>query len=206
MQSQSAPNCSPPSNALIAARDFFYVSNLLSMMRIGLTPFLFYCIFYGHQFAALGIGGLAILSDALDGYFARRLNQQTNLGKILDPVADKIAIAAVILAIVLSNPGFPLWALGIVVARDVLIVIVNIVLFRRTQIIARSNLWGKGTTFFLSIALMLYILERQVSMPLSLPFYVLCVGLVLSLISSWSYSRLLLRMLQQSEPRHQKAM
>ena len=101
---------------------------------------------------------MAILTDMLDGYFARRLNQRTNLGKILDPIADKAIIGAVIVALILSNSSFPRWAFVLVIIRDVLIVVANIFLFHRTQIIARSDVWGKCTTFFLATALTLYAL------------------------------------------------
>lgn len=194
------------SDSLVMVRDFFYISNLLSMVRIGLIPFMFFSIIGRHHFAALVIGGLAILSDASDGYLARRLNQHTNLGKILDPIADKAAIESVILALILSSRDFPLWAFGIVVIRDIFIVFANIVLFRQTRIIARSGQWGKCTTFFLSISLMLYILNRQVPILSSLPFYILCVGLMFSMISIWSYSRKLSRILQQSKPHPPKVL
>ena len=77
----------------------------------------------------LVVGGLAIVSDLLDGYIARRLNQQSDLGKILDPIADKLVIGVVILALILSNPKFPLWAFAIVIIRDCLIVTGNIIVF-----------------------------------------------------------------------------
>ncbi len=201
MRSNLDPNRSTQtSDSLVAVRDFFYVSNLLSMMRIGLIPFIFYSIIQRYHFTALTIGGIAILSDALDGYFARRLNQRTNLGRILDPIADKTIISAVILTLILSNQGFPRWAFGVVMIRDILIVIANIVLFHRTRLIARSNWWGKCTTFFLSTALVLYILgeQKKILIPSSLPFYVLCVGLVFSLISVWTYGWRLFRILQQA--------
>jgi len=192
------------SDARISVRDVFYVSNLLSLARMGLIPFIFLSIIHHHRLLTLVLGSLAVVSDALDGYFARRLNQHSNLGKVLDPIADKGAIGAVILALIVSKRDFPLWAFGIVIARDVLIVIAGIILFRQTRIIARSDLWGKCTTFFLSIALLLYVLELQSPLPPPLPFYILCIGLVFALISSWSYSRRLVRMLQQSEPPHKK--
>jgi CDP-diacylglycerol--glycerol-3-phosphate 3-phosphatidyltransferase len=206
MQRQFASNRSPQtSDSRIAVRNFFYVSNLLSIIRLGLTPLIFHSIIHGYHLAALAIGGLAILTDALDGYFARRLNQQTNLGKILDPIADKAIISAVIIALILSNPGFPRWAFGIVIIRDVLIVTANIVLFHRVRAIARSDWWGKCTTFFLSTALVLYVLADSESISLFSPFYVLCVGLMFSLISALNYSRQLFRLLQQNKPRHKKA-
>ena len=207
MQRQLASNRPPQtSGSLIAVRNFFYVSNLLSIIRLGLTPFIFHSIIRRSHLAALAIGGLAILTDMLDGYFARRLNQRTNLGKILDPIADKAIIGAVIVALILSNSSFPRWAFGIVIVRDVLIVIANIFLFHRTQTIARSNVWGKCTTFFLATALVLYVLADSELIPPFTPFYVLCVGLVFALISISNYSWQLLRLLQQNRTQAKKAM
>lgn len=205
MQRQLASNCSPqPSSSLGAVRNFFYVSNLLSIIRLGLTPFIFFAIIRRYHLAALVIGGLAILTDMLDGYLARRLNQRTNLGRILDPIADKTIISAVIIAFILSNSSFPRWAFVIVLTRDVLIVVANIFLFHRTQIVARSDGWGKCTTLFLGAALVLYGLADSVFvnsevLPPSVPFYVLCLGLVFALISVSNYSWKLLRLLQRDK-------
>ena len=203
----------PPqtSGSLIAVRNFFYVSNLLSIIRLGLTPFLFHTIIRRFHVEALVIGGLAILTDMLDGYFARRLSQRTNLGKILDPIADKTIISAVIIALILSNSSFPRWAFVIVIIRDVLIVIANIFLFHRTQIIGKSDGWGKCTTFFLATALVLYALAGSVLVgseliPPFIPFYVLCIGLAFALISAFNYSWQLLRLLQQDKTDPKKAM
>ena len=212
MQRQLASDRSPQtSGSLIVVRNFFYVSNLLSIIRLGLTPFLFRSIIRESHLAALIIGGLAILTDMLDGYFARRLNQRTNLGKILDPIADKAIISAVIIALILSNSSFPLWAFVVVIIRDVLIVIANIFLFHRTQIIGKSDVWGKCTTFFLATALVLYALVDNVlvgsgSIPPAIPFYVLCVGLAFALISVSNYSWQLLRLLQQNRAQPKKAL
>ena len=206
MQRQVASNRAPQtSGSLIAVRNFFYVSNLLSIIRLGLTPFLFHTIIRRFHLATLIIGGLAILTDVLDGYLARRLNQRTNLGKVLDPIADKAIISAVIIALILSNSGFPLWAFVVVIVRDVLIVIANIFLFHRTQIVARSDRWGKCTTFFLATALVLYVLAGSGPIPSFVPFYVLCIGLMFALISVSNYGWQLLRLLQQGRAQPKKA-
>ena len=212
MQRQVASDRSPQtSGSLIAVRNFFYVSNLLSIIRLGLTPFLFRSIVRESHLAALIIGGLAILTDMLDGYFARRLDQRTNLGKILDPIADKAIISAVIIALILSNSSFPRWAFVVVIIRDVLIVVANIFLFHRTQIIGKSDVWGKCTTFFLATALVLYVLTDNILadsglIPSLLPFCVLCIGLVFALISVSNYSWQLLRLLQQNRAQPKKVL
>ena len=212
MQHPLASDRSPQtSGSLIAVRNFFYVSNLLSIIRLGLTPFLFHTIIRRFHVEALVIGGLAILTDMLDGYFARRLNQRTNLGKILDPIADKAIISAVIIALILSNSSFPRWAFVVVIIRDVLIVAANVFLFHRTQIVGKSDVWGKCTTFFLATALVLYafadnILAGSGLVPSFVPFCVLCIGLVFALISVSNYSWQLLRLLQQSRAQPKKAL
>lgn len=211
MQRQLASNCSPQtSGSLGAVRNFFYVSNLLSIIRLGLTPFIFHAIIRRSHLAALVIGGLAILTDMLDGYLARRLNQRTNLGKILDPIADKTIISAVIIALILSNSSFPLWAFIVVIIRDVLIVIANIFLLHRTQIVGRSDRWGKCTTFFLATALLLYgladnVLEGSGLIPPLVPFFMLCIGLMFALISVSNYGWQLWRLLQQNRTQPKKA-
>ena len=186
------------SGAQISMQELFYVSNLLSLARIGLIPLIVYGIIHPYLLMAVVAGSLAILSDVLDGYLARRLKQQSDLGKILDPLADKLVIGLVILALILSNRELPLWAFAIVVTRDFFIVLGTIILFRRMRIITRSNRWGKCTSFLLSTALMLYLLELQHP----LPFYVLCIGLVVALISTWSYGHRWVRLLQMSKSSH----
>ena len=212
MQRPLASDRSPQtSGSLIAVRNFFYVSNLLSIIRLGLTPFLFRSIIRESHLTALIIGGLAILTDMLDGYFARRLDQRTNLGKILDPIADKAIISAVIIALIWSDSSFPLWAFVVVIIRDVLIVVANIFLFHRTQIIGKSDVWGKCTTFFLATALVLYLLTDNILavsgfIPSFAPSCVLYIGLVFALISVANYSWQLLRLLQQNRVQPKKVL
>jgi CDP-diacylglycerol--glycerol-3-phosphate 3-phosphatidyltransferase len=189
----------------IARRDFFYVSNILSLFRLLLTPLIFYSIKQRHSVGILTFGSLAILSDALDGFLARRLNQSSELGKILDPIADKIVIAAVLFALV-SNSTFPRLAFGIIIIRDTLILLGNGIVLYRVRTITRSNWWGKCSTFFLSVAMILYVLDQQKILDLQNEtlFYVLCVGLLFMAISSWTYSQRMLRLLQTRVPPRQQ--
>ena len=181
----------------ISRRDFFYVSNLLSTFRLLLTPFLFYFIYRSQWKFASACGAVAVLSDVLDGFFARRFNQHTELGYILDPVADKLAIGAALFALVLSSTNFPNWAFVVIVVRDVAIVLGNGVLAYKAKMITRSNLWGKCTSFALSIALMFYLLRPILpQLPAKVEFYSLCVALVFVVISTVSYARHMFRELK----------
>lgn len=182
----------------ISPRDFLYISNLISTFRLLIVPLLFWLIYQKNYKLAVVIGGIAILSDVLDGFFARTLNQHSELGYILDPIADKCAIAAGIFALVLSNTDFPTWAFVAVVFRDVAIVVGNAYLAYKAKMITRSNLWGKCTSFSLSIAVILYLIRpiEPNLFPEWLDFSLLCVALIFVGISFVSYSRHMFRVLK----------
>ena len=184
----------------ITRRHFFYVSNILSVFRLGTVPFIFYFIYRAQWIFAIVCGGVAVVTDLLDGFFARRLKQHSELGYILDPVADKLAISAGIFALVLSESEFPHWAFATIVTRDVLIVLGNAVLAYKAKMITRSNLWGKCTSFFLSIAVMFYLLRPIMpGLPDNIEFYSLCLALVFVGVSTLSYAHHMFRVLEETQ-------
>ena len=145
---------------------FFYLSNALSILRILLVPAIYWSLISEHMVVLICVGGVAFISDMLDGYFARRLDQKSELGKVLDPIADKLTISLVSFALILSrkpefDANFPVWAFLIMIMRDLLILTGSAFLFKRTQVIEPSNIWGRVATVFISIALILYILNYQ---------------------------------------------
>ena len=186
----------------ITRRDFFYVSNILSAARLVTVPFIFFTIYREQWILAMVWGGFAVITDVLDGFFARRLKQHSELGYILDPIADKLAISAGIFALVLSKAMFPPWAFLIIVTRDVLIVLGNAVLAYKAKMITRSNLWGKCASFFLSVAVTFYLLRPIVPrLPDNTEFYSLCLALVFVGISTVSYARHMFRVLETQSQR-----
>ncbi|MDE0315892.1 MAG: CDP-alcohol phosphatidyltransferase family protein [Candidatus Poribacteria bacterium] len=183
----------------ISGRDFLYISNLISAFRLLIAPLLFWIIYKGNYPLAVVIGGVAIVSDLLDGFFARVLNQHSELGYILDPIADKVAIGAGIFALVLStNSTFLKWAFAAVIFRDVAIVLGNVYLAYKAKMITRSNWWGKCTSFTLSIAVILYLIRpiQPKLFPVWIDFFALCFALVFVGISAVSYARHMLRVLK----------
>ena len=101
----------------------FNLPNLLTIFRIGLIPFLvlfFYLpVIWGHTAAAL-IFAVAAVTDWLDGYLARRMQETSAFGAFLDPVADKLMVAAALVVLVDANPT-PLPGVVISVAAVVII-------------------------------------------------------------------------------------
>ena len=101
---------------------FIFIPNLLSIIRIGLVYPILNNILLSNFLISLGYFLIASLTDALDGFLARRMNWQTYLGTILDPVADKLLLSGTIFFIWL-NSSTPLYIFVIFIGRDVAILL-----------------------------------------------------------------------------------
>ncbi len=128
--------------------------NKITISRFAAAPlFLLSLIYYdrtgvyGYYVAALVIFALAAISDGLDGWLARSLNQRTKLGAYLDPLADKLFLnSAIILLAILRNPLFPIpaWFVVLVISRDLLIVGGSLLIrLLKGKIEVRPNWLGK---------------------------------------------------------------
>jgi cardiolipin synthase (CMP-forming) len=137
------------------------VSNLLSCSRVVLLAPLAYVLFSDiphRQSWMVVIIVVAGLTDFLDGYFARKLHQVTELGKVIDPLADKITAAGASVLFVLVG-SLPLWYLIVVVLRDLLILIGGIYIKSKKNIVPQSNWPGKVAVFFIAVVLLLSALD-----------------------------------------------
>ena len=93
-----------------AANRIATVPNLLSVLRILLIPvFVGLILHHGSEGAGLVLLAFVVATDWVDGYIARHTGQVSNLGKVLDPVADRLAITAALVALLVRG-AFPLWA------------------------------------------------------------------------------------------------
>lgn len=93
----------------------------ITLLRFLLAPWLVWELTQENHTVALGIFLIGSLSDALDGFIARRFNQCTPLGALLDPLADKLLVACGMLTL-LWQGHFPLWLACFIVLRDVIII------------------------------------------------------------------------------------
>ena len=135
-----------------------YIPNLLTILRIILMlPFII-AIAHDKQSATIALAILIISTDYFDGFFARRLGAITNIGKILDPTADKICSASAAIALIHFR-GYPLWLFLAIVARDLLILCGGIILIRSKRIVPVSNLSGKIAVGFISLSLLIYLIN-----------------------------------------------
>ena len=142
-------------------REFAYPANLLTLARLLMLPAAIRAMLRPDQrYRALTILGLAMLTDAVDGTLARRRHEVSPLGKLLDPLADKLMINATALALAKAH-GFPWWAAALIIGRDAAIVLGSALIYRRRAQIEVAHPAGKLTTLSLTIAMLLYIADGK---------------------------------------------
>lgn len=137
------------------------VPNLLSMLRIALVPV--FCIIYfsdleNSRLYSAVVYAVASLTDMLDGFIARRFNKITKLGRILDPMGDKLMCFAVVMCITID--GFiPVWALILLFVKEATMAIGGLIMYERATDIISSNHVGKAATvlfFLVCVAILVF--------------------------------------------------
>ncbi|MEE9443557.1 MAG: CDP-alcohol phosphatidyltransferase family protein [candidate division Zixibacteria bacterium] len=129
----------------IEFKHIFLPSNLMSITRIILAPIIILIMISDSHNAdriALLVLIIAGITDFLDGFLARKLNQVTKLGLILDPLADKILAIFLIVALVVIR-DFPLWLVLLVIGRDILIVLAGLFVMGKRDAVPASDIIGK---------------------------------------------------------------
>ncbi len=134
------------------------VPNVLSLLRLGGVPVMVWLIL-GPQDDLLAVGVLAVagFTDWLDGFLARRWHQTSRVGQMLDPVADRLYILAVVLCLAVRDI-IPWWLVGLLVARDVMITALVPLLRTRGFSSLPVHFLGKAATFNLLYAFPLILL------------------------------------------------
>lgn len=152
-------------------------ANKVTLVRIALIPvFVTFAIYYGislrtgapcelFRWAAVSAFALAAASDGLDGFIARRFNQRTALGAVLDPVADKGLLLAGIVTLSFSGWSYelPVWFAVLVVARDLIVMAGALILiWMRGKAAVKPVSTGKAATALQMVTLIAVMLQAQV--------------------------------------------
>jgi CDP-diacylglycerol--glycerol-3-phosphate 3-phosphatidyltransferase len=187
-------------------------ANKITLVRILMIPlFVVMAIYYGQsvqrgeplewqRFAAIMIFLLASVSDGLDGYVARRYNQRSSLGIILDPIADKGLLLSGVITLSISNWSedpdyghFPAWFPVLIIARDAVILVGAVVLHLLNGRVQVKPHWtGKIATVLQMLAIGWVMLQLHF-LPL---IYVVCAAGVFTFVSGIVYVRNGVRQLQ----------
>jgi len=136
-----------------------HLPNFLTGLRIAAAPALAFLLVRGADRAALGVFAFAGLSDAADGFLAKRFGLTTRFGRFLDPAADKLLMIVSFATLTVLNVA-PLWLTSLVLARDMAIVAgVSVASFLRIPIRVAPLLVGKASTamqiVYIALALIL---------------------------------------------------
>ncbi|MGB2926427.1 MAG: CDP-diacylglycerol--glycerol-3-phosphate 3-phosphatidyltransferase [Limnothrix sp.] len=157
----------------------------ITVSRLAGVPFLLVLLDNptgGDRLIAVVIFLVAALTDWLDGYLARKLDQVTDLGKFLDPLVDKLLVAAPLLALI-QLQQVPAWGVFLIIARELTIAGWRVTGSKKIQ---GANLWGKAKTVtqIAAIALLIYPMNAQGEMVALVLFWA---AVALTLISGLIY-------------------
>jgi cardiolipin synthase len=169
------------------------VPNLISLVRILLIPaFVWLIVDEDTTTAGLVLFACVVATDWVDGLVARRTGQVSELGKILDPVADRLAIAAGLIALVIRGV-FPLWAALLILVRDIAVLVGGAIAIARRHVRVEVRFVGKLATFTLMVAIPA-VAWSELGLPLApaaavLGWSAFAVGIVEYYIAAWVYAR-----------------
>lgn len=166
------------------------IPNLLSLFRLLAIPFVVFFLFFSDplaSFLAALIFSLASITDLLDGYIARQQKTETLIGKLLDPMADKLLITSAMIMLI-SLERIPAWIVVLIVGREIAITGLRGIASGQGIVIAASK-WGKAKTVLQSIALIGLLLHYEY---LGINFHllgmiILGIALVITLWSGLDY-------------------
>jgi len=189
----------------IAFRDFFYIPNLITLSRIiFIPPILFFLSqkTVTHQAIGFVLIALCFFTDWLDGFLARRLNQVSVLGKMLDPIIDKIVVTAIIIALI-AYYKFPWWAVVIFVSKDIGLAFFGFFTIGKNKRAVAANFWGKVNLWMQGCTIGFYILDAlfdyQITPLNYLKIIFLTLALITTFISAFSYGTIFLKASRKGE-------
>ncbi len=170
-----------------------HIPNILSVIRICLV-FVFVALFFSNMiYAALFVFLLAGATDVLDGYLARKNNWISNLGKVLDPFADKLMQCTVLICLCIKH-YIPLWFVIPFILKEVVLLLLGAIVIKRRSVVVVSKWYGKLTvclfygTIVLSVLLKDFLLQYPlVGIAFFIPAIAFAIFSFVSYVKQYSY-------------------
>ena len=175
------------------------LANKISFIRIAATPVFLFLLIPGPfgpiaglsvwgRWAAAAVFILASATDALDGYVARKYNLVTDLGKFLDPIADKLLVTAALAALIQTD-GLSVWGVFIILAREFIVTGIRVVAAGQGTVIAASNLAKWKTAFQLTAIIAMLLRDFPIALIAPIPVGIITfwIAVVLTLVSGADY-------------------
>lgn len=166
------------------------IPNVLTLFRLVIAPLVFLCLWSQDPiltWATLILFTLAAVTDYLDGFLSRLWRTESWLGRVLDPIADKLLVASVLVGLIAFRPT-SFW-----ITLVVYILLMRELLVSGLREAGRGDdslavsVWGKAKTLLQMVALFVLLAENAAGLSLNIGFYILAVSMVLSLVSLGQY-------------------
>ena len=145
----------------VASSRIFTLANAVSVIRLMAIPVFLWLVIEDRLLIAFVLLVVAVLTDFVDGMIARHMNEITKLGQFLDPFADRLFIAATVIALAIQDV-VPWWFVIAVMLRDALLGIGGVVMARYGAATLPVKWWGKVATFAMLVVLPLFLLGAVV--------------------------------------------
>ena len=173
----------------------FTIPNLLSLFRLCLIPMFMLLYLREENYpATAGILILSGLTDIADGFIARRFHMTSDLGKVLDPTADKLTQLAMLICLLTRFP-LMVWPLALLVLKETVDTVLGALVIRKTGIVCGAEWHGKAATCALFAAMVLHVLWFEIPTNLSLGLIIL--ASVMQVLSMGLYLRRNLSLIRQ---------
>ncbi|MDR3242758.1 MAG: CDP-diacylglycerol--glycerol-3-phosphate 3-phosphatidyltransferase [Clostridiales Family XIII bacterium] len=162
-------------------------ANQLTMFRVVLIPVFMALLLTGRYYASAAVFVVASLTDALDGFIARKYGLITNFGKLMDPLADKLLVVSALVCLV-ELGDIPAWMAVVILAREFTITALRSVAAGEGVVIAADKS-GKLKTVFQMAAIIMILLKNQPFELIGVPFasVLLWIALLLTVYSGAEY-------------------
>ena len=165
------------------------IPNILTIIRFILIPFIFISVIKHHYLIGLIIFTISAITDVLDGFIARKFNYITDIGKLLDPLADKLTQISLLLALTILNI-LPWWILTIVFIKECVMIISASILYSKDDVVVYSKWYGKLATVLFYLAILCSLLQNQftISTPFRIDLYLYYLAILATVFSLIMYA------------------
>ena len=165
------------------------IPNILTIIRFILVPFIYTSVITKHYLIALIIFTISAITDILDGYIARKYNYITDIGKLMDPLADKLTQISLLLALSFLKI-LPWWIFIVILVKELVLVISASVLYSKKDVVVYSKWYGKlaTTLFYLAIVVSLVVNHFDISLSFRIDLYLYYLAILATIFSLIMYS------------------
>ena len=137
--------------------------NILSTIRLFMTPLFIFLFFYNyptHVLTALAVYIVAGITDIIDGHIARKYDCQSDLGKLLDPLADKFMQASAFVCLYITH-RIPLWLVCGYFIKEITLALGALLIFKKKNTVVKSNWYGKSATVLIFVTVFIFMMPEK---------------------------------------------